>query len=303
MTDREMGSRSRCARDPHAESMRWGIVGSVVLHGAALLFALAVGLAGLNEMPPSERIVPVELVRLGEKTASPASAHVARVPQEKAKEVAPSEAATAVPVPETPSPPAAPRQTAEQSPPPIIIAPRPSPKPPMPRPVIASRADALSAARQPRQTSPAEDLAARLESLARLRQPAAPIPPSPRLQDGSGVSNVTATSAHAAHGWDATYGVKDFIRAQVERRWNLDRSEAAGEDWTVSVHILLDQNGRVRQAEIVADPRLGTDSAYRNFALSARNAVLLSSPLLILPGAYDIAKDIVVDFNVQQVSR
>jgi len=148
---------------------------------------------------------------------------------------------------------------------------------------------------------PADDLAARLERLARLRQPAPPMPPNPRRQDGSGASNLTASSADAARARDAAYAVKDFIRAQVERRWNLNVTAPKGGDWVVAIHILLRPDGRVSRAEIVDTPRYRSDDAYRDFALSARNAVLLSSPLTVPAGEYDIAKDIVLDFRSKQV--
>jgi hypothetical protein len=150
--------------------------------------------------------------------------------------------------------------------------------------------------------SPADALAARLKMLAQLRQPLSPMPPNPRLQDGRGESSVTAASV-PGHATDATYAVKDFIRAQVERRWNLHGNTAAAKSWTVSIRIALDPDGRVLAAEIVDDPRLRDNDAYRDFALSARNAVLLSSPISLPLGVYDLAKDIVVDFDPRQVLR
>jgi outer membrane biosynthesis protein TonB len=275
----------------------------LVLHVAAILLALELAHFGLKEAPPTEQIVPVDLVRLADKTTAAAEASVARVPQEKAKEIAGPEPAQAVPTPEMPPPPATQDKTAEKSPPVEFTAPKPTPKPALPKSVAASRSDAVSAARLQSRPSPAADLAARLQRLAQLRQPSASVPPSPREQDGAGESNVTASNAHAARGWEATYGVKDFIRAQVERRWNLDRDAVEVAGWTVSIHIVLDPNGRVRKAEIVDDPRYSGNPGYHDFALSARNAVLLSSPLLVPPGAYDIAKDIVVDFDSRQVSQ
>jgi hypothetical protein len=95
--------------------------------------------------------------------------------------------------------------------------------------------------------------------------------------------------------------VKDFIRAQVERRWNPDRKGVKVGNWMVAIHILLDRDGTVTGADIVDEARYRSDKAYLDFALSARNAVLLSSPLSLPPGAYDIAKDIVVDFDPKRV--
>jgi hypothetical protein len=307
MPDNEIrgGARTFAASDSGAKPVSWSAVaGSSALHAAIILLILVIGLPGLNQAPPSERIIPVNLVRLGAKTAAPASSIVAALPQEKAKEIAPSKPAQAVPVPETPPPPMAQRHTAERSPPDVLASAKPQPKSKVPEPISASRSDRTFAAKlPPHKPSPADELSTRLEMMARLRQPAAPVPPTPRQQEGSGEANVTVTSANAARGFDATYGVKDFIRAQVERRWNLDRSELKSENWTVSIHILIDPNGRVLQAEIIDDPRFRADPAYDDFALSARNAVLLSSPFLIPPGEYDIAKDIVVDFDSRQVSQ
>jgi len=117
------------------------------------------------------------------------------------------------------------------------------------------------------------------------------------------MSNVTAASTGAAHGFDAAYALKDFIRAQVERRWNVDRSGIKSEYWAVSIHIQIDPSGRVTQAQIIDDPHYSANPGYDDFARSARNAVLLSSPLRIPPGLYDLAKDIVVDFDSKLLSH
>jgi hypothetical protein len=129
------------------------------------------------------------------------------------------------------------------------------------------------------------------------------VPANPRQQDGAGASNVTAAAADAARARDSTYGVKDFIRAQVERRWNPNRQAIKGRKWTVAIHILIARDGTVNQAEIVDEARYRADKAYFDFALSARNAVLLSSPLSLPAGTYDIAKDIVIDFDPKRVMQ
>ena len=288
--------------DLRMNRMRGGLIGSLALHLLVIL-TLVFALPWLMRVPPPqpiEKIVAINLVRLGDKTAAPSSAERAPLPQEKAKEVAKSEPADAVPVVQTPPPQAAPRQAEEKSAPDMPIAAKPEQKPEIPKPVKASKPDRQLAAKQ-RQPSPADDLSARLDALARLRQPPPPVPPNPRQQDGSGSSNVTAASAARAQ--DATYSLKDFIRAQVERRWNLSVKTTKGDAWVVAIHIMLSPNGNISLAEIVDSPRYRSDSAYRDFALSARNAVLLSSPLTVPPGEYDIAKDIIIDFNSMQVLK
>jgi hypothetical protein len=281
--------------------MAGGLIASLALHVIALLLIL-LGLPSPREAPP-EQVMAVDLVQLGDATAAPAASEAARLPQEPAKEVAPPAPADTVPVAATPTPPAVKPQIWERSPPELLTTSKPKPTAVPSRPVKPSKPDTVAAAPLRQPSSPTDDLAARLKRLAQLRQPEAPVPPSPRRQDGTGASNLAAASPEARPGLDATYGVKDFIRAQVERRWTPDRKAAAAGGWTVSIHIELGPDGRVSRADIVDDPRYAGDDGFRAFALSARNAVLLSSPLVVPPGAYDVARDIVVDFNTRPLSR
>ena len=57
-----------------------------------------------------------------------------------------------------------------------------------------------------------------------------------------------------------------------------------------------------KAAEIVDNSRAG-DPAYRALAMSARNAVLLSSPLALPPGRYEEVRDVVLDFDPRKVGR
>ncbi len=290
-------------RETPIDRMRGGLVGSSGLHLLVLLLLVFGPSWETRAPPPLEHIIPINLVQLGDKTASPSSPEVAPLPQEKASETAPVQSVDAVPVAQTPPPQAAPPQAEAKASPDLPTATRQEPKLAVPKPVKAPKPDTAPAARLRPQSLPADDLSTRLDVLARLKQPAPPMPPKPRQQEGSGASNLTASSANAAPGRDATYSVRDFIRAQVERRWNLDVNAPKGGDWVVVIHIVLRPDGSVSRADIVDTPRYRSDSAYRDFALSARNAVLLSSPLTVPAGDYDIAKDIILDFNSKQVQQ
>ena len=79
--------------------------------------------------------------------------------------------------------------------------------------------------------------------------------------------------------------MKDFIRAQVERRWNLDLATLGDHQFSVPIHVEISSGGTVIKAEIM-DTARSNDPAYREVAVSARNAVLLSSPLSLPPGHY-----------------
>jgi outer membrane biosynthesis protein TonB len=287
--------------DMRMRHMAGGFVASVILHVLVVLLVVF-GWPWLKQAPPPEQVlvIPVNLVVFGEKTASPAPAQVATLPQEQARETSTVNHPEAVPVEQATPPPDVQHKTVDRSTSDPLTATKSEQPSQTPKRVKGPKDPAPPATKQPRPKVPADDLNARLKQLAQLKQPAPPVPPSPRQQDGSGTSNVTATAADAARARDTTYSVKDFIRAQVERRWNPDR-KAIKAGWTVAIHIVLDPDGAVTRADIVNEERHRSDKAYMDFARSARNAVRLSSPLSLPPGAYEIAKDIVIDFDPRQV--
>jgi hypothetical protein len=125
--------------------------------------------------------------------------------------------------------------------------------------------------------------------------------PDPQPQDGDGVSNVT-TGADGNLGGHAAYGVKDYVRAQIERRWFPQGSALLRNDWVVQLHLQLDGNGDVEKAEIVDGGKMG-DLAYRDFAFSVRNAALLSAPFALPPGLDEAARDMTLDFNPRRVQQ
>jgi outer membrane biosynthesis protein TonB len=287
----------RPARRPR-ERLGRGLLASLVLHGAAgaLIFFL---LPSLLATPPEPApLVPIDLVTLGERTAAPPAEQQASLPQEQAAETAEREVADPVPVPQTPPPPQALAPKARESAVPApLAAVNPDEPARLPKPGPPASA-------KPRPSpAPADDLATKLQSLARLRQPAPPMPPNPRPQEGAGVSNVTASNADAAPGSAASYSVQDFLRAQVERHWYWDRRRLGAGDWAVSIHVLLNRDGSVAKAEIVDDARHGADPEYHDLALSARNAVLLSSPLNLPPGRYEAVKDITLTLDPRTASQ
>lgn len=132
-------------------------------------------------------------------------------------------------------------------------------------------------------------------------QPDARREPSPQPQAGSGLSNVTA-GADGMPGGRAAYGVRDYVRAQIERRWFPQGSALLRNDWVVQLHLQLDGNGDVEKAEIVDGGKMG-DVAYRDFAFSVRNAALLSAPFALPPGLDDQARDMTLDFNSRRVQQ
>lgn len=276
VTERDLDFRRE--RGPR-ERMGPGLLGSLALHGVTGLLILFLLPSWLATPPAPTAVVPIDLVTLGARTAAPSADQQASLPQEQAKMAAERDVTDPVPAPETPPPPQALTRPARQSSAPSPLA-AVNPEDPARLPKRGP-----AAAAKPRPTpSPADELAAKLQSLAKLRQPAPPVSPNPRQQERGGLSNVTTSSANATPGSRASYSVNDFLRAQVERHWYWDRHRLGAGDWAVSIHVVLNADGSVAKAEIVDDPRHGGDPTYHDLALSARNAVMLSSPLNLPPG-------------------
>jgi hypothetical protein len=212
-----------------AEENGPGLIVSLLLHGLVALLVFAF-IAKTASQAPQHAIpfVPVDLVRLGMETESPAEAHKALVPQERAS--AKHEASS--PTDET-------------------------------------------VALNKTKPAPVDALEAKLRALARLRQPLTNL----KIEGGQGVSNVDA--ANGAPGDRATYSVKDYVRAQVERRWSLNLAKLAGRNFTIPIRVVMKRDGTIVSADIVEQARIKLDAVYRDIALSARNAVILSSPIAL----------------------
>ncbi|MEI9889003.1 MAG: hypothetical protein WDN08_21375 [Rhizomicrobium sp.] len=170
-----------------------------------------------------------------------------------------------------------------------------TPRAPPHAPAAANRPQGIS----PRGTKPVDDLETRLRALAHLRQPQSNLLPldTPRAAD------TPASSSDAAPGAVAAYAVRDLIRAQVLRKWNFDVAALGRGSFVVGLRIVVLRNGRVAKAEILDRERYTRDALYRDIALSARNAVLLSSPLTLPAGAFGDSIDVTLNLNPRDTLR
>ena len=212
-----------------------GVLGSLLLHGLAVLLVIWAAVRSTPAPPPQTTFpfVPVDLIRLGAETQSPPAEHKALVPQQHAA---------------TPQDAASPRNAAVS-------------------PTGTKRA-------------PDDALEAKLKALARLKMPDTPLKPLA----GEGVSNVDAASG--APGLTATYSIRDYVLAQVLRRWVLDFAKVKDRPLVIPIRVVMTRDGIIASAEIVEQARAKTDARYRDVAIGARNATLLSSPIALPPGDY-----------------
>jgi hypothetical protein len=209
-------------------------------------------------------VVPVDVVQIDEETVSPRPLEKTAGPQQR----------------KAAAPPRRPQELASRELPGFRPPTATAPAEPQPPPEKIQE--------------PRDELQLRLEALAKLRQP-----------DTSGRSGTSDRSASngAAQGPRAAYSVKDLIRAQVERRWSLDLEGLGARNFVVPIHVVLTHDGIVTKAEIVDQQRFNSDATYRAIALSARNAVLLSSPIALPNGAYDDVIDMVLNLSPRDTLR
>jgi hypothetical protein len=146
-----------------------------------------------------------------------------------------------------------------------------------------------------------DELSAKLRAMAQLKTPDAALPNA----DNSAASHDAV--ANDGGGGDGTgegnYALKDFIRAQILRRWLPDLSIPGARDMPVLVRIRLLKNGVIDDVTIVDQQRFHDDRVFRNMALSARDAALLASPIQIPGVKYEKTQTLTINLDPKAVLR
>jgi hypothetical protein len=247
-----------------ANRERWRVLTRPGVIGSFLLHSALLGFLLYEIAPPVLlAIIPVEFVQLADETVS-------SPPQPEGQASSQTRPAPRV----------------ASVAPPRAAAPRVRPQP------APARPQEFPSAQQPAPDTlppaPADPLQSQLEALAKLRT------------QSKGTASPRGNSPEGAQ---TGYRVEDLIRAQVQRRWNLKLDELGERELTVIIHMVLERDGTVVVAEIVDGGRGKNDNVYRSIALSARNAVLLSSPLTLPAGITDDMRDLTVSFNTRDTQR
>jgi len=175
-------------------------------------------------------------------------------------------------------------------------APAQQPQSNVAQPQSAPSPDGVARVAEPSRT---DELQAKLEALAKLREPQAA---TPSKENGAARPERVASGDDIVSGPQGPFSVKDYIRAQIERRWNFDLASLGPKQVSVPIHVEITKAGVVRKAEVV-DTASADDPLYREVALSARNAVLLSSPISLPPGDYQDVMDMVLYLNPRDALR
>ncbi len=151
----------------------------------------------------------------------------------------------------------------------------------------------------PHAVKPPDDLQNRLNALAKLSQPET----DTRALRGNGAARDGATQDGSAGSGDGAYSLKDFLRAQIVRRWNLDLDALGAQRIVVLLHVVMKSDGRILAAEIVDKRRYATDAQYRRIAMSARNAILLASPIALPAGDYPAETEVTLSLDPRDAMR
>ena len=142
-----------------------------------------------------------------------------------------------------------------------------------------------------RTRAPRDELEVQLKNLSKLRRPDSDL----KIENGAAADS--ATTNGAAPGAVTAYSVRDYIRAQILRRWVFDFSELGNRNVSIPLRVALTGRGVVIAVEILNHDRFVKDRIYRDVALSARNAVLLSAPFRLPDGAPRDGIDFTLDLN------
>jgi len=141
---------------------------------------------------------------------------------------------------------------------------------------------------------PEDELSAKLRALAQLKTPDAALP---------NADNTAVPGGGGEGAGEGNYALKDFIRAQILRRWLPDLSIPGARDMPVLLRIRLLKSGAIDDVGIVDQRRFYSDKAFHNMALSARNAALLASPIQIPGVKYEKTQTLTIDLDPKAVLR
>ncbi|HEX4636677.1 MAG TPA: hypothetical protein VH189_10885 [Rhizomicrobium sp.] len=141
---------------------------------------------------------------------------------------------------------------------------------------------------------PEDELSAQLRALAQLKTPDAALP---------NADNTAMPGGGGDGEGEGNYALKDFIRAQILRRWLPDLSVPGARDMPVLLRIRLLKSGVIEDVAIVDQRRFYADKAFHNMALSARDAALLASPIQAPGVRYEKTQTLTIDLDPKAVLR
>ena len=139
-----------------------------------------------------------------------------------------------------------------------------------------------------------DELSTKLRAMAQLKTPDAALP---------NADNTAAPGSSGDGSGEGNYALKDFIRAQILRRWLPDLSIPGARDMPVQLRVRLLKSGMIDDVVIVDQKRFHLDKVFRDMALSARDAALLASPIQIPGVKYEKTQTLTINLDPKAVLR
>jgi hypothetical protein len=139
---------------------------------------------------------------------------------------------------------------------------------------------------------PQDELSAQLRALAHLEAPPSTLP---------NADNAAAPGGSGGGLGEGNYALKDFIRAQILRRWLPDLGVPGARNMPVLVRLRLSSAGVISGVVILDQERMKGDRAFHDMALSARDAALLASPIQLPPGHYEKSQVLTINLDPKAV--
>jgi len=291
--------------------MQRGYICSALLHLAVILLAV-LGLPHLVSPPPQiEEPIPVEVMTIAEKTSPPKAEPKPEPKPEPPKKVAALPPAPPLPEPpkpepqkvETPTPPPPKPEVAAPAPPPVPEPePVPQPKPEKkvePKPVEAQAPAPL--VQEPPKLKPKPPQQTTVDQILKSVEKIKP-QPQPDKADQV-IKEFAQASAPPPASLDnkMTISEIDAVRRQIERCWNVPAGAKDAKNLVVEIHVIMNPDGSVRQAAIVDQSRMQSDTFFRAAAESAYRAIYLCQPLKLPPDKYSLWQDMTLSFNPSQI--
>ena len=181
----------------------------------------------------------------------------------------------------------------------VMLAPTPAPGPsgaqpapkagaPKPRPAAAPKPEGV---RPDATEQPLDELSAKLRALAQLSAPDTPLAVGGGNGEGGGGNG------------NGAYALKDFIRAQILRRWLPALSDAASRAAIVRLRLNVSSQGVISDIVIADQVRFKEDEVFHNMAISARNATMLASPIQMPRGNWPKVIPLEIDLDPKAALR
>ena len=273
-----------------------GALLSGALHGAVIALVVF-GLPRFAE-PPSDNVIPVELVLLEENEPVPEpEPEPEPEPKVKAEEVAPEpeppkQEAKAVPVPVAPEPEPEPEAV---PPPESKPEPEKAAKPLPPKPKRRPDIKLAMPDKSKKEDKPKPDqLTSILRNVEKLRE-------QPRQRrEQTAKARTQGRTVRTASAFEQHEMVR-AIQAQLRRCWRIDPGARGAEDIVVEIKVLLNPDGSVQTAEILDVIRLIQDGFFRSAAENARRAINRCSPFRLPPRKYDVWRQLTLRFNPREM--